>query len=235
VTPSAERILSWTELVAPPLVPELRLHLVTERCALWRADAAELRRLGLPEPYWAFCWGGGQALARVVLGRPELVRGRSVLDLGAGSGLVALAAARAGAARVCAADVDPWAECATLLNATANGLRVETTTEDLLARPADRWDVLLAGDMGYEPLLAARLVAWLAAAARDGALALLGDLGRGFLATDGLAPLGTMPAPTDVATCSHHRRPATVWRVLAAPSPAAAAEKGSIAAPEVPL
>jgi predicted nicotinamide N-methyase len=212
---SQARILGWTELTSPPLVPELELHLITSRCALWRAREADLRTLGLPDPYWAFCWGGGQALARYILDRPALVRGRRVLDFGAGCGVVALAAARCGAARVCAADVDPWATAAVALNAARNGLegRVEITTADLLGRPAGPWDVVLAGDMTYDPALSARVVRWLAGHAARGALALLGDLGRGFVDGAALEVVATLAAPTDVATAAGHRRPATIYRV----------------------
>src|SRR5476649_2120187 len=119
-------------LTAPPLVPELRLHLATEVVPLWRRTEEELTAMGVPPPYWAFAWAGGQALARYVLDNPSLVAGKRVLDFGAGSGIVALAAAKAGAAHVLAADIDKFSIAAVTANAAANGLAVATTSDDLI-------------------------------------------------------------------------------------------------------
>lgn len=163
-------------LTAPPLVPEIKLHLATEVVPLWRATEEELTKIGVPPPYWAFAWAGGQALARHVLDHPQLVAGKRVLDIGAGSGLVGLAACRAGAASVLAADIDAFACAAIALNAAANHCKVGITQADLIGTPP-AWDVILVGDLFYERPLAERLLEWL------GPLdvpALLGDPGRTY-------------------------------------------------------
>ncbi len=163
-------------LAAPPLVPEIKLHLATEVLPLWRATEEELSQIGVPPPYWAFAWAGGQALARYVLDHPQQVAGKRVLDIGAGCGLVGLAAARVGAASVLAADIDAFACAAITLNAAANGCDIAVTQEDLIGAPAN-WDVILVGDLFYERPLAERLLAWLLAL---GIPALLGDPGRNY-------------------------------------------------------
>jgi predicted nicotinamide N-methyase len=172
----ADFIKANAVLTAPPLVPEIKLHLASEVVPLWRATEEELARIGMPPPYWAFAWAGGQALARYVLDNPQLVRGKRVLDIGAGSGLVGLAAARAGAASVVAADIDAFACAAIRLNAAANASDLTVTQEDLIGAPAG-WDVILVGDLFYERPLAERLLVWLKALR---VTALLGDPGRTY-------------------------------------------------------
>ena len=188
MTNPTEFIRANTQLVSPPLVPEIKLHLATEVLPLWRLTEEELEQQGVPPPYWAFAWAGGQALARYLIDHPELVRGRAVLDFGAGSGLVAIAAMRAGAAAALAADIDAFATAATELNASANGVAAETTTDDLIGG-AIAWDVLLVGDMCYERPLAERLIAWLKRAVAEGKMVLLGDPGRSYFPKDGLEKL----------------------------------------------
>jgi predicted nicotinamide N-methyase len=188
MTHPAEFVRANTQLVSPPLVPEIKLHLATEVLPLWRLTEEELAQQGVPPPYWAFAWAGGQALARYLIDNPELVRGRTVLDFGAGSGLVAIAALRAGAASALAADIDAFAAAATALNADANGVVAQTTTDDLIGG-AIGWDVILVGDMCYERPLAERLLAWLKTAATGGTLVLLGDPGRSYFPKDGLEKL----------------------------------------------
>jgi predicted nicotinamide N-methyase len=168
-----------TALLAPPLVPEVKLHLATEVVPLWRLTEEELQAQGVPPPYWAFAWAGGQALARYVLDHPVTVRGRTVLDFGAGSGLVAIAAAKAGAERVTAADIDVFAVAAVKLNATANSAIVHATADDMIGSDGN-WRTILVGDMCYERPLAERLTEWLADRAHHGALVLLGDPGRSY-------------------------------------------------------
>ena len=163
-------------LMAPPLVPEIRLYLATEVVPLWRATEDELEKMGVPPPYWAFAWAGGQALARYILDHPETVAGKRVLDIGSGSGLVAIAAARAGAASVLAADIDAFSTAAIRLNAAANSATVTVTQDDLIGAEGD-WDVILVGDLFYERPLAERLLAWLKTLDRP---ALLGDPGRNY-------------------------------------------------------
>jgi len=179
-------------LMAPPLVPEIQLHLASEVVPLWRATEDELARIGLPPPYWAFAWAGGQALARYVLDRPEIVQGKRVLDIGAGSGLVGLAACRAGAANVLAADIDSFACAAIRLNAKANACEIAVTQDDLIDAPP-AWDVILVGDLFYERPLAERLLAWLKPL---GVPALLGDPGRNYFPKSGVEKLASYSVQT---------------------------------------
>lgn len=206
-----EFVRANTALAAPPLVPEIALHLATEVTPLWEATEAELQRIGLPPPYWAFAWPGGVALARYVLDHPELVAGRRVLDFGAGSGLVAIAAAKAGA-RAVAAEIDAFAAAAIRLNAAANGVEMEIETSDVIGAEC-AWDVILAGDMCYERPLAERLVRWLR---RVPALVLLGDPGRSYAPRDGLEPLARYVVPTSRDLEDRDSRETGVWRLLRA-------------------
>src|ERR1700687_5396117 len=134
-----------TKLLAVPLVPEIRLHIAEESLPIWQKTEEELGAMNVPPPYWAFAWAGGQALARYLLDNPATVAGARVLDLGSGSGLVAIAAAKAGAARVLAADIDKFAVRAIGLNAAANAVTLEITADDLLDAPAGAFDVVLIG------------------------------------------------------------------------------------------
>jgi predicted nicotinamide N-methyase len=200
-----------TGIASPPLTPEIRLHLATAVAPLWQATEAALQETHLPPPYWAFAWAGGQAVARHVLDHPALVAGRHVLDFGAGSGVVAIAAAKAGA-QVTAAEPDRFAVAALTLNAALNGVEIEIETADLLTG-AGAWDAVLAGDMCYERPLAERLVPWLAARARAGALVLLGDPGRAYLPTRGLEALARHWVPTPLELEDREARETTVWRL----------------------
>jgi predicted nicotinamide N-methyase len=191
----ADFIRENTALIAPPLVPELRLHLAVEVMPLWRKTEEELQAMGVPPPYWAFAWAGGQALARYILDNPHEVAGRTVLDFGSGSGIVALAAARSGARHVRAADIDSHAAAAIALNARANDVNVEVTTDDVIGS-RDAWDVILCGDMCYERPLAERLLDWLHERSRAGARVLLGDPGRSYFPKSGVEKLATYHVQT---------------------------------------
>jgi predicted nicotinamide N-methyase len=183
-------ILQNTRLQRPPHAPEIALHLADEVTPLWGLTEEALGELGLPPPFWAFAWAGGQALARYVLDHPETVAGRRVLDFATGSGLVAIAAVKAGAASALAADVDAFCGAAVALNAAANGVVVDFTGSNLLDEPPpDGIDVILAGDICYERPLAERVEAWLRAAAAKGASILIGDPGRTYLPRDRLREL----------------------------------------------
>jgi len=198
-TPQGRRefIAANTRLQRPPHTPEIELHLADEITPIWKLTEEALAEIGLPPPFWAFAWAGGQALARYVLDHPAIVAGQGVLDFAAGSGIVAIAAARAGAGRVLAADIDPFCAAAVALNAEANGVTVEFTTEDLLGQPPPAWpDVILAGDICYEKPLAAKVLAWLAAARGAGATVLIGDPGRSYFPRTGLAKLAEYQVPT---------------------------------------
>jgi predicted nicotinamide N-methyase len=205
-----------TAVVSPPLCPELRLRLVTEACRLWRATESDLAALGLEAPYWAFAWAGGQALARFVLDRPEIVRGRDVLDFGSGSGVVAIAAALAGARSVIAADVDPIAAEAARLNAALNGVSIAVTGGDLTAAPdpgGRAFGVILAGDVAYDRAQADRFLARLRAEAGRGADVLVGDPNRGFIAGDDLVPVAELDAPADVDTAGIMTKRTVIYRL----------------------
>src|SRR4051812_24407074 len=173
-------IIANAALIAPPLVPEIRLYLATEVVPLWRATEEELEKMGVPPPYWAFAWAGGQALARFILDHPEQIAGKRVLDIGSGSGLVGIAASKAGASSVLAADIDAFSGAAIRLNAAANGCAIAVTQDDLIGQDGD-WDIILVGDLFYERPLAERLLAWLKPLGRA---ALLGDPGRNYFPKD---------------------------------------------------
>ncbi len=209
-----DTIVRHTKIAPARLCPEIRLHLVTAECPLWTATEEEAARAGLVEPYWAFSWAGGQALARYVLDHPDVVAGRDVLDFGAGGAVEAIAAARAGA-RVLAADIDPLAVEAAKLNAALNGVTLETTTEDLVGRLDLRFDVVLAGDVFYGDDMAARVRSWLVDLSRAGALVLIGDPDRGFLDTSGLEPRARYEAPADNDADGSFLRPTTVYALSA--------------------
>ena len=213
VTDFAPFILANTEIVAPPLVPELRLRLATEIVPLWQETEAVLEQLNVAPPYWAFCWPGGQALARYLLDHPELVQRRRVLDCAAGSGVVAIAAARTGA-QATANDVDAMALAAIGLNAELNAATVEGDGNDLLAGLADRWDLILAGDVCYERGMAERVWAWLRRAAQAGVEVLLADPGRSYLPTAGLQRLAAYTVPTSLDLEDRTHKETTIWRVL---------------------
>ena len=204
-------IRAETRILPVPHAPELRLHLADEAVELWQRTETELETMGLPPPYWAFAWAGGQALARYLLDRPDLVAGRAVLDFGSGSGLVAIAAARAGAARAVAAEIDPFARAAITLNAALNGVTVELAEGDVLAGPAAGFDVILAGDMCYERPLAGQVIAWLRAGAARGATVLLGDPGRTYLPKTELRALATYTVPTTRALEDAESKRTSVW------------------------
>lgn len=176
-------IAANTRVLTPPLVPEIRLHLAEESLPIWQKTEEELGEMNVPPPYWAFAWAGGQALARFLLDNPALVAGGTVIDLGTGSGLTAIAAKLAGAERVLAADIDAFSLAAVRLNAGLNGVAVEVTQEDLLARDPDPATVVLVGDLFYERALAARVAAYIDKAAAQGARVLIGDPKRSYFPT----------------------------------------------------
>jgi len=208
----AQFIRNNTRLISPPLVPEIRLHLATEVVPLWRKTEEELEAEGIPPPYWAFAWAGGQALARYVLDNPGEVAGRSVLDFGSGSGLVAIAAAMLGAKNVLASDVDAFALAAIELNASANTVILATMSADMIGSD-EHQDVILLGDMCYERPLAERLLAWLTQRARDGARILLGDPGRSYFPKAGTQKLSTYRVQTTRELEDREIRETSVYRL----------------------
>lgn len=204
-----------TTLTTTPLLPEIRLHLATEVTPLWEATEETLAEKNLPPPYWAFAWPGGQAVARLVLDRPDLVAGKTVLDFAAGTGIVAVAAMMAGALRVQACDIDRFALAAIALNAEANGVEVKPVSVDLVGRALPGIDVVLAGDVCYEKPMAEKVTAWLRGVAATGTLVLLGDPGRAYVPTSGLERVATYTVPTSLELEDRETRETVIWRLLA--------------------
>jgi len=200
-----------TSLIAPPHVPEIVLHLADEAHDLWRLTEEELQEKGLPPPFWAFAWAGGQGLARYVLDTTGCVQGRKILDFATGSGLVAIAAAKAGAAHVLAADIDPFCAAAVAINTEANGVSVDFTGRDLIGVD-EGWDVVLAGDVFYDRAFAERLIPWLSALAARGATVLVGDPGRSYLPKERMAQLAEYQVPVTRALEDSDVKRTRVWR-----------------------
>jgi predicted nicotinamide N-methyase len=196
VADPAAFIIANTLLLPVPLVPEIRLHVADQAVPLWTKTEDELNAIGLPPPFWAFAWAGGQALARYVLDHPEHVAGKIVIDLASGSGIVAIAAAKAGATRVIAYDIDGFARMAIDLNARVNDVAIEVCGDDLLAgAAAPAADTILAGDIFYESDTAKQAFAFLSAKAAQGATVLIGDPGRSFLPKDRLRRIAEYRVP----------------------------------------
>jgi predicted nicotinamide N-methyase len=193
-----EFIRSRTALTRVPLVPEIELYQATELTELWRATAADLEKWD-DSPFWAFPWAGGQALARHVLDHPELVAGLRVADFGTGSGLVAIAASKAGASRVVAFDVDPFCEAAVRLNTAHNGVAVEFQARSPLGTELPAVDVVLAGDVFYQRDMAERFLVWGRMLAGRGVRVLAGDPGRLYSPQQGVRDRGSHDVPTSTA------------------------------------
>ncbi|MDB5595123.1 MAG: nicotinamide N-methyase [Hyphomicrobiales bacterium] len=183
-----------TRLLPVPHAPEILLHVADEATALWQLTEDELGEIGLPPPFWAFAWAGGQALARYILDNRQIVAGRRVLDFASGSGLVGIAAALAGAASVEACDIDAFAISAMVLNAQANGVEMAAWQGDLVGRD-EGWDVVFAGDVSYERDMAERVTNWLGELSARGATVLIGDPGRSYLARDRLTSVVSYQVP----------------------------------------
>jgi predicted nicotinamide N-methyase len=184
-SPKRDFILANTRLLSPPLTPEIRLRLADEAVPIWQKTEDELGAMGLPPPFWAFAWAGGQAVARYALDNPALLEGKRALDFASGSGLVAIAAAKAGAAHVEASDIDAFAVAAIEINAVENRVAVAPRLESLIGAD-EGWDVVLAGDIAYEKDFAGAAIDWLATLRRRGATVLIGDPRRSYLPLDQL-------------------------------------------------
>jgi predicted nicotinamide N-methyase len=195
-----------------PLVGEISLYLADEAVPLWKKTEEQLNEEGLPPPFWAFAWAGGQALARYVLDHADCVRGKHVLDLASGSGLVAIAACKAGAREVTAADIDTFALEAAKLNAEANDVELICLGEDLLSRHTfEHWDVVLAGDIFYERDTAGRALAFVTRQAARGATVLIGDPGRSYLPTEQLTMLAEYSVPVTRELEDNEIKRTAVW------------------------
>ena len=189
-------ILANTRLQVVPHTPEISLWLADEVTPIWRMTEEELGEIGLPPPFWAFAWSGGQGLARWLLDNPHEVAGKRVLDFATGSGLVGIAAMKAGAAHVLGCDIDPFCAAAVALNARANGVAMDFTDANLLDAPPPLVDVICAGDVCYEKPMTDRVLAWLAQAQSQGARILIGDPKRTYFPKDGLTFLAEYSVPT---------------------------------------
>lgn len=209
----AQFIKANTRLLPVPLVPEVRLHLAEESLAIWRQTEEELGRMNVPPPWWAFAWAGGQALARYVLDNRALAAGRSVLDLGAGSGLAGIAAVKAGAARVLAVDTDPFAVAAIALNAAANDVAMEATADDILAGGPSLFDLVLVGDLFYERTLAERVLAFVQAARSQGAAVLVGDPRRSYFPKESFTEVAEYSVPVTRDLEDMEIKRTAVWRL----------------------
>ena len=203
-----------TEVLPPPLVPEVRLHLATEVVPLWRKTEEELEQMGVPPPFWAFAWAGGQALARYVLDHPGIVAGKRVLDFGAGSGLIGIAAMKAGAKSVLCADIDTFAVASIALNAEASDVSVSATADDVIGSDGD-WQIILVGDMCYERPLAERILLWLQDRVAAGATVLIGDPGRSYFPKSGVEKLETYNVQTTRELEDREIRETSVYRLVA--------------------
>lgn len=205
-------IRAHTTVDAPPLCHEITLHLASALMSIW--EAREAMGTATAPPYWATAWAGGQALARYVLDHRELILHKRVLDLGSGSGVCAIAAAKAGAAKVQAAELDPFALQAIAMNAALNAVTIHTISTDVTTDSKCRWDVVLAGDLWYERLFAERATAWLRDLATNGCIVLLGDMRRNYFPKLGVQELARYSVATPVEIEREPVSTGVVWRML---------------------
>ncbi|ASP34805.1 methyltransferase [Labrenzia sp. VG12] len=184
-----------TRVKPVPHAEEIRLHLADEAMDLWQKTEEELGELGLPPPFWAFAWAGGQGLARYILDTPDLVRGKRVVDFACGSGLVGIAAMLAGASTCHAVDIDPFALVATRLNAAENGVTLTIETADITEAAVPQADVVICGDVFYDRAMAGQVLPFLDRLLKAGMEVLVGDPGRSYLPKDRLQELAVYTVP----------------------------------------
>jgi predicted nicotinamide N-methyase len=201
-----------TRVLAASYIPEIELHLADDAVALWQLTEEQLGALGLPPPFWAFAWAGGQALARYLLDNSEIVHGRDVLDVASGSGLVAIAAMQAGAKSAVAVDIDAFAGAAANLNAALNKVNIETSNADPIGQPTP-CDLILVGDLFYDRDLAPRVLDWLIKLQADGKQVLIGDPGRTYLPRDKLEQIAAYNIPVTRALEDAEIKRAAVWKL----------------------
>jgi predicted nicotinamide N-methyase len=210
---AAEFIRAQTRLAAPSAVPELQLHLATEVTPLWQSTEDQFRTGHLPPPFWAFAWPGGQGMARYILDHPEIVRGKRIVDFASGSGIVAIAAMRAGAKQALAVDIDPLALAAITLNAQANKVKIDLSDGLDLMKPYKKADLILAGDICYQQSLATSVTRWLRLCVEANVEVLLADPGRAYVPQEGLSRIGSYDIPTSRELEDQDSRHVTVWRM----------------------
>ena len=213
--PATAFIAANTAVARPPIVPEIALYLASEITPIWHATESALEANDVPPPFWAFCWPGGQALARHILDHQELVQGRRVLDFAAGCGVAAIAAALSGAGHVAANDIDDHAMAAVRMNAGLNQVAIEEVRGNLVGGPGGGWDLVVAGDVCYERPMSGDVTSWLRGLAADGAEVLMGDPGRNFLPDDGLLEVARYDVPTSRELEDRETRTTVIWRVMA--------------------
>ena len=202
-----------TSILSPPLVPEIKLHLAHEALPIWQKTEDELGKIGLPPPFWAFAWAGGQALARYILDTPSTVSGKRIIELASGSGMVGIAAIKAGAASVLSADIDLFSTAAIKVNAELNAVSLSITSEDLLASAVPNTDLILVGDLFYEKGVAERCLAWLEQAQVKGIDVLIGDPGRSYLPKDRLVKVAEYSVPVSRDLEDAEIKRTAVWRL----------------------
>lgn len=204
-------ILDNTRLQAVSHTPEISLYLADEITPIWRLTEEELGEMGLPPPFWAFAWAGGQALARWLLDNPQESSGRSVVDLATGSGLIGIATALRGASTVLAADIDPFCEAAVRVNARANSVALDFTATNLLDNAPPQVDLICAGDVFYDRDMAAAVLDWLKTARANGTRVLVGDPGRNHFPKSGLTFLAEYTVPTTRELEDNEVKRSRVW------------------------
>ena len=213
ITDPAAFVVANTTVLSPPLLPEIKLHLAEESLAIWAKTEAELGASGLPPPYWAFAWAGGQALGRYLLDTPGVIAGKRVLDLAAGCGVGGIAAMRAGAAAAVCNDIDDFAGAAMALNAALNAVALTIQLKDLLSGEPATADIVLVGDVFYEKPLAARALAWLIASQMAGALILAGDPQRSYFPKSEFEYISEYLVPVSRELEDTEIKRTSVWRL----------------------
>lgn len=210
---AVEFIRTQTQILSPSILPEIKLHLATEIMPLWQLIEERLRHADLPPPFWAIAWPGGQGAARCILDNSGFVRGKRVVDFAAGSGLIAIAAMKAGAKNALAIDIDPLALEAVRLNAEINRVAVKTSDGIDLTRPYTKADIIMAGDICYQQAMSTTLIRWLRLCVEEGTEVLLSDPGRAYVPQEGLVKLASYNVPTSRDIEDQEMRVATVWRM----------------------
>ena len=214
ITDPAAFILANTRIQPVPHAPEISLWLADEITPIWRLTEEELGEMGVPPPFWAFAWAGGQAVARWLLDNPSEVAGRRVLDFATGSGLVGIAAMQAGATSVLCADIDPFCAAAVSLNGQANKVVLDFTDTNLLDAPPPEVDVICAGDVCYEKPMTDRVLDWLGQARTNGTRVLIGDPGRTYFPKTGLDFLAEYRVPTTRELEDQEIKRSSVWAMV---------------------